>query len=81
MAYEKAQVQKVGDATYNLIKGLSNGIGTEEMANLMGVLSAAVDASDEFRSDFDAAGPHAVARMLDRFGDDRVNPVPVVGTP
>jgi hypothetical protein len=75
MAYEKEQVKRVGDKVYDLLKGLSNGVGTEEITNLMSVLTAAVDASDEFRADWDAAGPHVVAAMLDRFGDERVNAV------
>ena len=72
MAYEKAQVQAVGDALYDLIKGLADGIGTDEVSNLMQVLQAAVDASDEFKGNFYAAGPHAIAKLVDRFGDDKM---------
>ena len=75
MAYNKAEVQAVGTALYGLMKGLSNGVGVDEMTNLMSVLTAAVAASDEFRGDFDAAGLHAAAKILECFGDDRVNPV------
>jgi len=76
MTYNKAEVKAVGNAVYDLLEGLSDGIGNQEIANLMKVLTAAVAASDEFKSDFDAAGPHVLAQMADRFGDRRVNPTP-----
>jgi hypothetical protein len=76
MAYNKDEVTTLADAVWNIIVGLKNGIGGDDIANLTAALMAAPAASNELKDDFDAAGLHIVARLADKFGDSRVNPVP-----
>lgn len=76
MAYDKPGIKEVGVALYNLVDGLSNGVGTDEIANLTKLLIEASQVTDSLKSDPDAAGLHIIAVLADLYGDKRVNPFP-----
>ena len=72
MPYSKPDLHEIGDALYNLIRGLQNGVGADDIGNLTSVLFEAADVVDEFKSSPKSAGIHVGARLMDRFGDDMV---------
>jgi len=79
MAYEKAQVHAAADAVYAVIQAVKDGLDIADVGAAITLLTAFVGAADEFKDDTDAAGLHLAARLADRFGDERINPVdPVV---
>ena len=73
MAYNKAEVKNLADKVYDLLKGLKDGVGPDDVTNLVGALTAAPACQNELKEDWDAAGAHMLAQLADRFGDDRVN--------
>lgn len=75
--YNKEEVKNLADKVYDLLAGLRDGIGTEDINNITSALMAAPAATNELRDDWDAATAHIVSQLADRFGDDRVNP-PVI---
>lgn len=78
--YNKQEVLTFGDRLWDVIQGLKDGVGSDDLGNLVGALSAAPAISNEAKEDFDAFGLHLVAHLADKFGDARVNP-PAPPTP
>jgi hypothetical protein len=76
LAYDKFGVADVGVAAYNLFKGVSNGLGQEEITNLTKLLIEASEVASDLKNDFDAAILHIGSAIMDKAGDDRVNPEP-----
>ncbi len=70
MAYNKEDLYRVSVANITLIKGLRDGLDEGEIANLTGLLMAAVQAIDEFKENWQAAGLHMMGKMADLWGDD-----------
>jgi hypothetical protein len=76
MAYEKTQVQAVGDALLALVAAIRvDGVGIDDLDEAVMLLTALGGASDEFKADADAALLHLAGYILDRVGDTRVNAV------
>ena len=72
MPYSKEDLTGIGDALYQFIVGLQDGLGAEEMANLTSLVMEAADGVDEFKNSPKSAGIHVVARVADKFGDSLV---------
>lgn len=73
MAYDKDQVQAVADAVYDVVQAVKDGLDVSDMTAGMALMTAFMAAADEFKNDTDAAGLHMGARLMDRFGDSRVD--------
>jgi hypothetical protein len=73
--YTKGDVTGLADKVYDLIMGLRNGVGQDDLNNMVQAMMAAPAATNELKEDTDAAMLHIGARIMDRAGDDRVNPV------
>ena len=75
--YNKAEVQLLGKSLVDVIYGFANGVGADDMANLMTSLSAGMSASNELKGDTNAAIFDVIAGMgsaqADRARDD-LNP-------
>ena len=76
MAYSKEDTQKLGEELVDLIHGFANGVGADDMANAMEAMSAGMGASDELKSDTNAAVfdilAGAASAQADRVRDDLV---------
>lgn len=74
MAYNKEDAQNLGKELVELIHGLADGMGPDDMANAMETLSAGMAASDEIKSDTNAAVfdvlAGAASAQADRARDD-----------
>lgn len=76
--YNKAEVQNLGKEFVDLIYGLKDGMGADDMANAMEALAAGMAASDEIAGDTNAAVfdilAGASSAQADRVRDD-LNPI------
>jgi hypothetical protein len=70
--YEKEAVVAAADAVYGAIEAVKDGLGVEDVAAGIQLMTAIAGAVDDFKADTDAAGLHFVARLADLFGDSRV---------
>lgn len=78
MAYNKAQVQAVGEVIVRGIDAVRDGIDVNDATVGIEFLTALIGAADEIRTDTDAAALHIASVITDKFGDRRVNAEPVV---
>jgi len=73
MAYNKAQVQAVGDEIIKTINAVKDGIDASDMTQAITLMTAFMSAADEFKDDTDAAMLHLAGHLMDRYGDKRQN--------
>ena len=72
MAYEKANVVSFADAVMDGIEAVQDGVGVEDTGAAINLFTALASAVDEFKGNIKAAGPHFIARLADRFGDEQM---------
>jgi len=72
--YNKDEVLTFGDSLYTFLKGLRDGIDQSDMMNLVNTMMNAPAIMNEAKEDWDAFGSHLGSKLLDKFGDDRINP-------
>ena len=73
MAYNKNQVLDLAVAFKKWIEAVKDGIGVEDTGAAIALFTALAGAADEFKDDTDAAVLHFVSKVLELFGDERVN--------
>lgn len=74
MTYNKAHPQKFAEAVHGGIKAVGDGIDPSDVGAAVTLFTTLAEAADEFKNDTDAAVMHFAAKLLDLFGDERVNP-------
>ena len=74
MAYDKTKCKAVGVALVELIDAVTDGVGMDDMDEMMALAMALKGAQAEMSSDTDAATLHILSAAADAFGDKRVNP-------
>ena len=74
MAYNKEQVQTLGQKIVALGQAVSDGVDVTDVNMGMEVLAAFMSASDEFQTDLDAAVLDMVAGAADAAATLRLNP-------
>lgn len=75
MSYDKRNPVAVGKALVELIEATTeDGVGMEDMDELMALISSLKAARPEMSNDTDAATLHILSGASDAFGDKRVNP-------
>lgn len=74
MAYDKTKTKAVGDALYDLIEAVTDGVGLDDMDEMMALAMRLKDAQNELATDTDASVLHVASALTDRLGDARVNP-------
>jgi len=75
MAYNKDQVSELAVAFKGAIEAVKDGVGVEDTGAAIALFTALAGAADEFKADTDAAVLHFVAKVLDLFGDERVDAI------
>jgi len=76
MAYNKQQIETVGDAILASIDAVKDGLDTNDVTAAVSLLTAIGAAADEFRTDTDAALLHLVGHIASKVGDSRVDAEP-----
>lgn len=75
MAYDKSQLQVLGQQIFETGKAVSDGFQLDkDSAEISSLIMAFMSCVDEFTTDLDAAACHTGAALLDSVGDWRVNP-------
>lgn len=72
MAADKVQCKKVGEAVVALVAAVADGIDLSDTNSLIGLVTAIADASDDIKSDKDAAISYVLAGAAEAFGDSKV---------
>ena len=76
MAYTKSEVQAFADKLYTLLIGLKDGLGADDMNNVVATMMSAPAVMNEAKEDWDAFVLHVISVLADKFGDDRINITP-----
>lgn len=73
--YDKNKCKAVGVALVELVEAVTtDGVGMDDMDELMVLVAALKSAQAEMATDTDAAVLHILSGASDAFGDKRVNP-------
>lgn len=72
--YSKTQVQELGDAIFQTIMAVKDGIQPADATAAMNLLMKFTAASDEIQSDSDAAVLDIVSGLTSKLADSRRNP-------
>lgn len=76
MAYNKGQVEALGDALLDAVDAVRDGVGVDDTAAAIALFTALAGAADEIKGDTDAALLHLVGHMASKVGDRRVDALP-----
>jgi len=74
--YNEAKVKAVGDALYNMIDAVKDGVGINDMDEFIALTMALQGAQAELAGDTDAAVLHIASALTDKLADARVNQPP-----
>lgn len=75
--YDKVKIEDAAVKSVDMFDALSDGVGVEDSAQLMSLISSLVAAADAFQADKDAAVLHYVSKVIEVIGDRRVDVPPV----
>ena len=73
MAYNKADAMKVGEEVADVIMGVMDGVDMSDAGNVMELMSALMQGSDEIQADKDAALFHIASGLMGKVGDSKVD--------
>ena len=69
MAYEKTEVVGFGRAISNLIIAVTDGVGSEDLAQMIAAITAGAQTVNEFETSVPAASSHVVSGISEGLGD------------